>query len=264
MENVLVLLHDDAGQEARLQAALDLTRAVGGHLIGVDVAVPPAAGSFDGFSDTRLVQIAVECEAENRARVRQRLGGEDVSWTLLERTGWPAGELRAAADLADVIVVSSPAANGAPFDAQHLVNELVMKSRRPVLAVPPEVRGIDFTKPALIAWNGSGSACEALRAAVPILRLASSVTILEINAPDDGPSTSDAASYLSRSGIHAEVVRISGDGKVADTVLDHAQAMGVGCIVMGSFGLGRIVETLFGGVTVTLLNESDIPLFLAH
>ena len=28
MKNVLVLLHEDVGQEARLQAALDLTRAL--------------------------------------------------------------------------------------------------------------------------------------------------------------------------------------------------------------------------------------------
>jgi hypothetical protein len=32
MKNVLLLVHDDLGQEARLQAALDIVRAIGGHL----------------------------------------------------------------------------------------------------------------------------------------------------------------------------------------------------------------------------------------
>ncbi len=43
MKNVLVLLHDDAGQEARFQCALDLTRAIDGHLTCVDVAMLPVA-----------------------------------------------------------------------------------------------------------------------------------------------------------------------------------------------------------------------------
>ena len=37
MKNILLLVHDDAGQEARLQVALDLTRALGGHLTCIDV-----------------------------------------------------------------------------------------------------------------------------------------------------------------------------------------------------------------------------------
>ena len=37
MKNVLLLVHDDVGQEARLQVALDLTRALDGHLSCVDV-----------------------------------------------------------------------------------------------------------------------------------------------------------------------------------------------------------------------------------
>src|SRR3989344_3652734 len=36
MKNILLLVHDDHGQEARLQAALDITRAVEGHLTCID------------------------------------------------------------------------------------------------------------------------------------------------------------------------------------------------------------------------------------
>lgn len=39
MKTVLLLGHNDAGQEARLQAALDLTRALSGHLICVDIPI---------------------------------------------------------------------------------------------------------------------------------------------------------------------------------------------------------------------------------
>ena len=41
MKNILLLVHDDPGQEARVQAALDLTRALDGHLTCLDVAAMP-------------------------------------------------------------------------------------------------------------------------------------------------------------------------------------------------------------------------------
>ena len=41
MKNILLLVHEDAGQEARLQTALSLTRAVNGHLKCLDVVVLP-------------------------------------------------------------------------------------------------------------------------------------------------------------------------------------------------------------------------------
>lgn len=47
MKTLLLLVHDDAGQEARLQAALDLTRALDGHLTCVDIApIPVFAGDL--------------------------------------------------------------------------------------------------------------------------------------------------------------------------------------------------------------------------
>lgn len=41
MKNVLLLVHDDKEQEARLRVALDVTRALSGHLTCVDVFTPP-------------------------------------------------------------------------------------------------------------------------------------------------------------------------------------------------------------------------------
>ncbi len=47
MKNILLLVHDDEGQEARLQAALDLVRTLDGHLVCLDVTpFPVMAGDF--------------------------------------------------------------------------------------------------------------------------------------------------------------------------------------------------------------------------
>ena len=47
MKTVMVLIHDDASQEARLQTALDVVRAVEGHLLCLDVVQMPVIA--DGF-----------------------------------------------------------------------------------------------------------------------------------------------------------------------------------------------------------------------
>ena len=53
MKNVLLLVHDDDGQELRLQASLDLVRALDGHLTCVDVPPPPIVAEeyYDGVAD---------------------------------------------------------------------------------------------------------------------------------------------------------------------------------------------------------------------
>jgi hypothetical protein len=51
MKNILLLVHDDVGQEARLQVALDVTRALTGHLESLDVAQTSVSTMF-----TRLLR----------------------------------------------------------------------------------------------------------------------------------------------------------------------------------------------------------------
>ena len=75
MKNVLVLAHDDEGQEARLQAALDATRALGGHLTCIDVVSPPLVltDPYAGAAMAVTIDYARQVEEENRARLRRRL-----------------------------------------------------------------------------------------------------------------------------------------------------------------------------------------------
>lgn len=82
MKNILLLVHDDEGQEARLQAALDLTRAIGGHLQCIDVTpFPVIAGDlYAGFGETAVMLDERDSEARNKTHITARLAKEDVSW----------------------------------------------------------------------------------------------------------------------------------------------------------------------------------------
>ncbi len=265
MKNVLLLLHDDHGQEGRLQVALDLTRALAGHLSCLDVVVPPIVlpEYYPGSGQAVPLVEAREQEAENVARIRARLEGEDVAWDIGEVTGDPAYRLEEAAELADVIVVSSRSDSPEISEARRVFGELATKSGRLVQAVPPGCTRLDTAAKALIAWDDSHEANQALRAVVPLLQIAGEVTLIEIN-PADELAAQDAATYLARHRIHPIIVQETTTGPIVDVVLTQARESGASYIVMGAFGHSRAIEAIFGGVTAGILAKSEFPVFLHH
>ena len=106
MKNILLLVHDDAGQQARLQCALDLTRGLGGHLTCVDVTQPPVVFA-DRYTGGALVLVEEQTrEAANATRLKARLGNEDVAWDWIDASGEISRCVRDLAGLSDAIVVN--------------------------------------------------------------------------------------------------------------------------------------------------------------
>lgn len=265
MKNILLLLHEDSGQEARLQVALDVTRALSGHLIGLDVyALPTVYVGFSGYPTEDLAIAEVRAQEDQfLLGIQDRLAKKDVPWSLRTAYGDTNAALAEAADLADLIVVSSRSGRH-DEDAHVRPGSLPLKARRPMLAVPPECRGIALDDSALIAWDGSDEASQAMRQAIPLLKLARSVTICQVGSEPGENSLEDASAYLSRHGVHPKEIERLGYGRVAPTLQQVARDESAGYIVMGSYGSGRTLEVLFGGVTRTMLRESEVPLFIGH
>lgn len=267
MKNVAVLVHADAGQEARLQAALDVVRAVQGHLIAIDVtAMPPLADDPMIGPATLAAHITEELDVQdaNRARVTERLAAEDVQWTLAEGMGDVASCLTAHTVLTDLVVVNT-VFDGFPGGEMDGVVAAMLRASRPVLAVPDATRGIALDGTALVAWDGSDEADAALRAAVPLLALAREVRIVTIDRGGLKHPPELAASYLSRHGVHPEIAVVPNEtGRIGQQLLAEASRIKPALIVMGGFGHSRLIETLFGGVTRDLLRDSPYPVFLAQ
>ena len=267
MKNILVLMHDDKGQEARLQAALDVTRAVEGHLTCLDVTVMPAmvGDYYTGAGEAMLLDDERRREAANRKTVEARLAHEQVSWNWTETTGAIALCLEDASALADLIVVSRELEDFPLPSMRAVAGEIVVKSGKPVLAVPEDSRGFDVNGRVLVCWDGSACAAAALRASVPLLQLAEAVTLLEVADGSIQSPGEEAAAYLSRHGVTPTVMRRNVlTGKPADVILDEVRRIHADYIVMGGFSHLRFTEALFGGVTRRLLSDSPVPLFLAH
>lgn len=267
MKNVLLLVHDDAGQEARFQAALDLARALEGHLICLDVSVLPAVvGEFDaGYAQAMMLADEQARESENRKRIELRLTREDVPWSWHDAVGTFAQAVERNSDLADIIVVNRQLDSGTIPDMRSVASEIAIGSGKTIVAVPESSTGLKVAGHAMIAWDGSDEAVNAVQAAVPLLKLARVVTLVEVADGTVENRAEDAAAYLSRYGIKAVVVRRSGKARpTADVLVEEAKAEGADYIVMGAFGRSRIVEAIFGGVSRAMLTASPIPVVMRH
>lgn len=267
MKNILLLIHDDAGQEARLQAALDVTRALGGHLKCLDVTpltvIPGDAYGADG--GVMMLEYERQQESANKPRIQQRLAAEDVSWEWADVCGFMEPAIEEAAGLADLVVVNRQLDDYPIPDMRQIASGLIVRSGVPVLAVPEHARSFKTAGAALVAWDGSPQAATALTAAVPLLTLAGSVTIVEIEDGTIKSPAEEAAAYLSRHGIKPILVKEDPDRDPASAViLAKANSGRFDYLVMGGFGHARFVEALFGGVTRRMLTDCPIPVFMAH
>lgn len=267
MKNVLLLVHDDAGQEARLQTALDLTRALDGHLVCLDViGLPVVLGStFGDAGQVTLMQDEHEREAENRKRLADRLAREGVRWNMRSATGELANCVNAESGLADLLVVNRKLDDPFAPDMRSVASKLAVKSRKPVVAVAESCTGFDAFGTAVVAWDGSIPAMTAVTAALPLLKLARDVVVVEVTTKGRAPTADEAAAYLSRHGVHAKIVQVeAGTADPAERISQTCQDEGADYCVMGAYGHSRLREAIFGGVTRQMLTSSDVPLILAH
>ena len=265
MKNILLLVHDDDGQEARFLAALDIVRALDGHLSCIDVTPYPviAGEAIMGYGESVVVLDERDSEAKNKAVLTDRLSREDVSWSWADVMGEMADSILGAADLADLIILNRALDDYPLPNMRDIVGRIVARTNAAVLAVPQACERFAFDR-ALVAWDGSRSAAAALRAAVPLLARASEVELFTAVEDEAGTAPEQAATYLSRHGIHVTIRALDKDHCRADELIEReCAAWRADYVVMGAYGHGRLRET-FGGVTRRMLTGSRLPLLLGH
>ncbi|MEE4199443.1 universal stress protein [Erythrobacter sp.] len=272
MKSILLHVDSDSCFEARMQAALDLARAHDGHItclqaVSYEVFAP---GDFYGSALAAAMPQIKQNAEELRARIETDLANEDASWEWRFLYGMAETRLLDQSPLHDVILIG-------PHDVGEegrrgpsaMAGSLAVKAPCPVIVVPGETKSLDASAPVLVAWNGSAEACNALRAAMPMLVKADKVFLLSVAEEKTKERAefpaSEAARYCSRHGVEAELVEVPrGDAKISDTLFSAAQRRECGLLVMGAYGHSRLAEMLMGGVTRRALSDPEMPIFLAH
>ncbi|WP_295530823.1 universal stress protein [Novosphingobium sp. Chol11] len=243
----------------RVETALALARLVDGH-VAFDFASPFGQMiAWEPFGGAALTAQVIDQARDNdralASALEARLAPQDVPFDVEMTDAGRIEGVTAAARYADVIVMGL---------SDPVIEEIVLGTHCPVLAIPDGVPLLRFDVPMLVAWDGGNEGARAMRASVPLLRMASAVHLVVVRDDDEPFAGAEAASYLSRHGIHAEVHAIKREGTAAAMIEATAHELGAGLIVMGLFGKSRLREMVLGGVSRAMLDHSRIPLLLAH
>jgi nucleotide-binding universal stress UspA family protein len=270
IKTILFPVHGDARLDTRLAAALSIARNFGAHLNLVHVTPTDAftvVDAFGTFTNLQIIEALQDDAAKLRARLEARLGDEDVEWTYEEVTGSLMPHLAHCASLADLLVIGRES-KSPEFEGRliNLLGELLHHAGTPLLVLGDEVVGLKPSGPAIVAWNGSHEAANALRASVPLLKALPDVVLLTVEETKGVKIPGkQARDYLSRHGIDSRLEsRPQMGDSIADDILACAFAHGASCVVMGGYGHSRAGELLFGGVTRSLLKGCALPLFISR
>ncbi|WP_166038053.1 universal stress protein [Sphingosinicella sp. YJ22] len=268
-----ILLHVDGeeGQEARVEAALDLARAFEGHITCVQIN--PFRSGYVGVNALggavaipEFIEEIEQAKAERRQRLEDRLRAEQVLWAWQEVTGDVAQSLIDLSRLTDVVVLNGPGEDPwSAVDALSLSGEVIVHARPPVLVMPARRRSLDCFGRALVAWNGSPESCNALKASLPMLRGASGVHIAIATREETAFPATLASEYLGWHGIKSDLREIElGTRELWEALLHEASQVGAAYIVMGGYGHSRFREAVLGGTTRAMLKLADLPLLIGH
>lgn len=267
-----ILLHVQPEAEARprLTSAVALARAMDSWLIGVgaEIATPTAMGDPFAINSGELIvelQKQVDAELTSAADLfHAEAVGLKHYW--VDASDRPAQAIVKASGASDLIV-----AGGSPLD-RHDANrscdaaELILQSGRPVLIVPP--RGGELKAEAIVVgWTETREARRALADALPLLRCARQVVLVEVKSSRDEAAgdIGAVAAALARHGVNAvaKLVHASSDAVVEELRLE-AVGIGADLIVAGGYGHTRLAEWMFGGATFELLRDPDHFVFCSH
>ncbi|MBN8605946.1 MAG: universal stress protein [Caulobacterales bacterium] len=220
---------------------------------------------------TALPEAALErvtaAEREKQKAIEQKVGAvaaaKNAQFVVDKREFAPAAATTSAVVLADLAMVHGVNARGG---LAGLFAETLITAQSPCLLINSANERFDTVA---IAWDGSAQAGRAVRAAVPILRLASRVLVF--SNIDDAASPAGAASparlseYLQRCGVRNVASRELRGEHVAASLLEATRAEACDLLVSGAYGRPRLYEMVLGGTTRALVHTAEAPhLLLAH
>lgn len=269
MKSILLHVNDDEGQDSRMTAAMAVAHQHRGNLSCIQVtpvsdyvAIDPFGGVYELKA---MFENLAERALESRTKVEARLTKEKIEWDWSVYDEGVAASIVSRSRLTDLVVLSlSDHSHNKSSYPLPLVADVAVHSRTPVLAVPITGPAFDPTGTAMIAWNGSPEAAHAIRAALPLLKMASAVHVVSFNEDQNFPMT-DVRRYLAAHGVTTGCAEHRLEGQTVGEALCKISAkFPAAYVVMGAYGHTRFREAVLGGVSRHMLMHSKVPLLLAH
>lgn len=268
---MMVHLGAHADWHGRVRLAADLAHRYQAALIGTagwlsspafaldDVAADIGTSDAEGRNMTaRLAELGEQFRTAARqvAHVEWR-GMLDYPRTMVPR------EARAA----DLLIIGRDRVAGDPYFSLNPGNT-ILRAGRPVLVVPDGIDALP-AKRVMIAWKDTRESRRAVADALPFLRRADDVMLVEVcehgAEAQSEQHIGDVANYLARHQITvAAKAFLHTERPVAEELLRFAKDERADLIVSGAYGHSRLGEWIFGGVTRDFLATSPLCCLLSH
>jgi nucleotide-binding universal stress UspA family protein len=272
----------DGGAAPTIEAALGVAQRFKSHIIGLHAITTEYAVVFGGemgFSISSEVDRTLEREGQERRDQARRVfremmaargvplaataaggAGPSAEWREVEgRQNAVVGNLGRAFDL---IVVEQPSKLASLAEAT--LEDALFESGRLVLMAPPAMPA-QFGDNVLVAWNGSTETARTIARSMPFLCEAKEGPVISVEGGwTPGPSAAELAQTLARHGIGVTSRHVSRQGNPGALWLEEAKAIGADLMVKGAYTQSRLRQMIFGGATRQIINESVIPVLMAH
>ncbi|MFK7755112.1 MAG: universal stress protein [Sedimentitalea sp.] len=183
--------------------------------------------------------------------------------TFTEEQGRMADVVKHAGRLSDLIVLPKPQRERNL--GQSSLKAALYGAGRPVLICPGQLQPDEtFAQHVAVGWNGSLPAARAVASSLDIVGAAKRVSILTGGkVHSHGPSVEELAAYYALRGIKADIERFEGKDP-AKELLKTCKTIGASLLVTGAYSHSHETEMLFGGNTERIVDETEMPILMAH
>jgi nucleotide-binding universal stress UspA family protein len=264
MQSLVALIDGSDSDGASLRAAAIIAKAIGGELTVAQVKGGDALpiGSFD-MGVMPNISVATE-EAVARARAAYDDECGDLAYCRLEEVDAGISEtVERVSPYHDLVVLGR--LSGSDGSAAMAFSAALWSVGCAVLVTPAAERLGDKVGHVAVAWNGSVQAGRALRAALPFLRRAGQVTVLQRHGiTEDG----ELKRYLAMHDIEAVHFRTYGEPQLTGrgwgrALLSATSEIGADLLVMGAYGsaMGNLLG--FGRATEKIVTSATLPVLLS-
>ena len=269
---LMVYVDADGIPEQRVRIAADLAAKFDAALIGISARAVPPPFVAEGV----IIEEATEGDIKQMQAglvkkgdwFRGVVGADrpDVEWrTALD---FPAEALTRESRSADLVILGQQAQGRYDNYRSLYPSEVLLKLGRPALLVAPGIASLR-AEHVVLGWKDTREARRAALDAIPFLRAAKRVSVVEVCARDDERNalarTEDVVRYLGRHGIPADPRPIvHRDRSDADHLVQFALDEDADLLVAGAYGHSRVGEWIFGGMTRSILASCPLCCLMSH
>ncbi len=273
-KTILVHLNRASRAEAVLEPVVDMARKNEAHVIGVYLQPRiQAAIAVDTLGNTTMLLDEIKIEqgnAEAIAATFERLTrGQTFTaeWRNVPAT-MPdfAGNVIDQAMTADLVVASQHDPDWSQSGQLDFPERLILESGRPVLTIPYVGHYKTIGQTVVVAWKQGRESSRAVFNALPIMKHAKIVHILQIAEKRETlrPAT-ELAAALARHDVKAELQMSQAiDQSIGNELLSRIADLGTDLLVMGAYGHSRMREYVFGGATRDVIKTMTVPTVFSH